>query len=249
MLRNGVINRKVYSRSVFSERRKRMDINNLVLRGRLTREANVSVSANGIKVARASLCTNTGKRGEDGKHTPVFVSFSAFGREADVLESCSKGALLNIRAHVFDNSYERREGGGKVYTVSIIADEVDAVMPKPQAAPQAQAPVQGGYVQGQIPPQQFTQVPQGGYAQAPQQAMQQAVPAQVPPQQFAQAPVPQQAPAPAPSQPQAPMPAPMPAQQATQQAQVPAAQPQQDQQQAGGFIPIPPDIMNGLPFH
>lgn len=104
-----------------------MDINVVMLIGRLTKDADVRAGEKTI--AKFSVAVNRMKKDEAD-----FLNCVAFGKTAEVVEKYThKGSRVGIRGRIQTGSYEK--DGRKVYTTDIIVDEIQLLDPKSDEPP------------------------------------------------------------------------------------------------------------------
>ena len=125
-------------------------MNTVTLVGRLTRDPEVRVAqgANPTAVARFTLAVD--RRFNRDEETADFISCVAFGKTAQFVEKYfSKGMRMGLTGRLQISSYTNKEGK-TVHKADVIAESVEFVESKQQAAPAHQEPVQ------YQPPQQTT---------------------------------------------------------------------------------------------
>lgn len=104
-----------------------MDINVVMLIGRLTKDADVRAGEKTI--AKFSVAVNRMKKDEVD-----FLNCVAFGKTAEIVEKYThKGSRIAIRGRIQTGSYEK--DGRKVYTTDIIAEEIQLLDPKSEEPP------------------------------------------------------------------------------------------------------------------
>lgn len=111
-------------------------MNSVELIGRLTRDPEVKYSAgqNQTAVCRFTLAVQ-----REGREGADFVRCVAFGKAAENLAKYKKkGAQIAILGRIQTGSYEDRDGR-TVYTTDIIADRVEYIGGRTDAAPAAAA--------------------------------------------------------------------------------------------------------------
>lgn len=175
---------------------------NATLIGRLTRDPETKATAAGSAYTKFSIAVNNGKDKSGADKPATFVDCSVFGKTGEfVMSYARKGARVCISAAMEVGSYQNKNTGETMLSVSAMVDTVELIdwPDRDQAAPAQQGyqPQQPGYgtpptypPQGQygVPPQ-GQQPPayqqQGQYA-APPAVGQQAYPPQnqVPPQGY-----------------------------------------------------------------
>lgn len=101
-----------------------MDINVVVLVGRLTRDADMR-SKDDKTIAKFSLAVNRMKKDEAD-----FINCTAFGKTAEIVEKYTrKGSRVAVRGKIQTGSYTNKEGQ-KVYTTDVIVDDLQLLDPK-----------------------------------------------------------------------------------------------------------------------
>ncbi len=102
-------------------------MNQVVLIGRLTRDPELSYTANSqTAVAHFTLAVDrpTARR-NDGEQTADFIRITVFGKQAETSERyLSKGRQVAIHGRIQTGSYTNRDGA-RVYTTDVIADRVE----------------------------------------------------------------------------------------------------------------------------
>lgn len=103
-------------------------MNKVILMGRLTRDPEIRYgsSAQGdITIARFALAVDRRTRGRDGRSEADFLNCTAFGKLADFVEKyLAQGSKILLTGRIQNNNYTNREGQ-RVYSVQIIADEIE----------------------------------------------------------------------------------------------------------------------------
>ena len=108
-------------------------MNNVVLMGRLTRDAEVKYLENNNAVARFTLAVDKGLSKEKkeemealGKPTADFINCQAWGKMAESLVKYSgKGLRVLINGRIQTGSYEK--DGQRIYTTDVIANNIEYV--------------------------------------------------------------------------------------------------------------------------
>lgn len=102
-------------------------MNQVVLIGRLTRDPELSYTANSqTAVSHFTLAVDrpTARR-NDGEQTADFIRITVFGKQAETSERyLSKGRQVAIHGRIQTGSYTNRDGA-RVYTTDVIADRVE----------------------------------------------------------------------------------------------------------------------------
>lgn len=99
-------------------------MNNVILMGRLTRDAKISYTsgAEAMCVARYTLAVDRRGKKSDNQPNADFISCVAFGKAGEFVEKyCKQGTKLLIEGHIQTGSYTNRDGN-KVYTTDVIVD-------------------------------------------------------------------------------------------------------------------------------
>ena len=119
-------------------------MNKVILMGRLTRDPEVRYSNgdNATAIARFSIAVDRRfKRGNDGQDADFF-NCTAFGKQGEFVEKyLKKGTKILLSGRIQNDNYTNREGQ-KVYSVQIIAEEIEFAESKNAAAAGSSAPSQ-----------------------------------------------------------------------------------------------------------
>lgn len=98
-----------------------MNVNTVIIGGRLTRNAACSVTKTGVAVAEFDIAHNEYRGGEN---IPHYFKISAFGKTAETIEKlCAKGCRIIIDGRLQYNAWEDKNGK-KQSTINIIANRV-----------------------------------------------------------------------------------------------------------------------------
>ncbi|CIY22950.1 single-strand binding protein family [Streptococcus pneumoniae] len=98
-------------------------INNVVLVGRLTRDAELRYTQSNIAVATFTLAVNRPFKNEAGEREADFINFQAWRGTADIIaQYCSKGSLIGLTGRLQVRSYEK--DGQRRYVTEVIAESV-----------------------------------------------------------------------------------------------------------------------------
>lgn len=96
-----------------------MDINNVTLVGRLTRDPEIKYTQSGKAVAKFSLAVGRMKKEETD-----FINCIAWEKTAEVIgEYCRKGSKVGIVGKIQTGSYENEEKK-KIYTFDVLIREI-----------------------------------------------------------------------------------------------------------------------------
>lgn len=97
-------------------------MNRVILTGRLTADPTISYTTDNKAIARFNLAVDR-KFKREGDANADFPSCTAFGKTAEFIEKYfSKGMKMELEGRLQTGSYEK--DGKKVYTTTVIADEV-----------------------------------------------------------------------------------------------------------------------------
>lgn len=98
-------------------------INNVVLVGRLTKDAELRYTQSNIAVATFTLAVNRPFKNEAGEREADFINFQAWRGTADIIaQYCSKGSLIGIIGRIQVRSYEK--DGQRRYVTEVVAESV-----------------------------------------------------------------------------------------------------------------------------
>ena len=125
-------------------------MNKCILMGNLTRDPEIRYSQgeNSLAIARFSLAVNR-RFSRDGEEDTDFFNCTAFGKQAEFVEKYfSKGSRMLLSGRVQNDNYTNNNGE-KVYSVQIIAEEIEFAERKSTA--DANAAAQGGNFGGGAP--------------------------------------------------------------------------------------------------
>lgn len=101
-------------------------MNQVIISGRLTKDAACNYTHEGLAVARFSVALDRGKDKDGNSKGADFPNVVCFGRTAENLEKFSgKGLRVGIIGHLQTGSYEK--DGVKHYTTDVIADRVEFI--------------------------------------------------------------------------------------------------------------------------
>lgn len=113
-------------------------MNQVCLVGRLTRDPEVRVSPNGVKVGSFTIAVDRGvKRDENNPDqvTADFPGIKVFGKTCEIVEKYfHKGNRIGIVGRIQTGKYQN-QNGQTVYTTDVIADRVEFVESKGTTQP------------------------------------------------------------------------------------------------------------------
>lgn len=97
-------------------------INNVVLVGRMTRDAELKYTGNNIAVASFSLAVNRNFKDANGEREADFINCVIWRQSAENLANwAKKGALIGITGRIQTRSYENQQGQ-RVYVTEVVAE-------------------------------------------------------------------------------------------------------------------------------
>ena len=101
-------------------------MNNVSISGRLTRDADIRVSTNGVTSARFNVAVDRSiKRNDTWEKEPDFIGCVAFGKTAEFIEKYfRKGSFIIIpKASIKTGRYEK--DGQTIYTTDVFVEKVE----------------------------------------------------------------------------------------------------------------------------
>ncbi|HFI0188040.1 TPA: single-stranded DNA-binding protein [Streptococcus suis] len=97
-------------------------INNVVLVGRMTRDAELRYTPSNQAVATFTLAVNRNFKNQDGEREADFVNCVIWRQQAENLANwVKKGALIGITGRIQTRNYENQQGQ-RVYVTEVIAE-------------------------------------------------------------------------------------------------------------------------------
>lgn len=97
-------------------------INNVVLVGRMTKDAELKYTGNNIAVASFSLAVNRNFKDANGERETDFINCVIWRQQAENLANwAKKGALIGITGRIQTRSYENQQGQ-RVYVTEVVAE-------------------------------------------------------------------------------------------------------------------------------
>ncbi|MBM7635334.1 single-stranded DNA-binding protein [Streptococcus saliviloxodontae] len=97
-------------------------INNVVLVGRMTRDAELRYTPSNQAVATFSLAVNRNFKNQAGEREADFINCVIWRQQAENLANwAKKGALIGITGRIQTRNYENQQGQ-RVYVTEVIAD-------------------------------------------------------------------------------------------------------------------------------
>ena len=114
-----------------------ININNVILVGRLTKDIELRKTESNLSVCSFTLAVNRKTKNDKGEYDADFINCVAWRQSADFLDTyASKGDLVAVIGSIATRSYDGKNG--KVYITEVIADNVQLIKKeeKPQEEPQ-----------------------------------------------------------------------------------------------------------------
>lgn len=103
-------------------------MNKVILMGRLTRDPEIRYSSgtqNDMAIARFAVAVDRRTKNRDGTRETDFLNCTAFGKLAEFADKyLMQGTKILLTGRIQNNNYTNREGQ-KVYTLQIIAEEIE----------------------------------------------------------------------------------------------------------------------------
>ena len=97
-------------------------INNVVLVGRMTKDADLRYTEQGQAVATLTLAVNRNFKNQNGEREADFINIVIWRQQAENLASwAKKGALIGITGRIQTRNYENQQGQ-RVYVTEVVAD-------------------------------------------------------------------------------------------------------------------------------
>ncbi|MGU7998699.1 single-stranded DNA-binding protein [Streptococcus suis] len=97
-------------------------INNVVLVGRMTRDAELRYTPSNQAVATFTLAVNRNFKNQDGEREADFVNCVIWRQQAENLANwVKKGALIGVTGRIQTRSYDNQQGQ-RVYVTEVVAE-------------------------------------------------------------------------------------------------------------------------------
>ena len=108
-------------------------INNVVLTGRLTKDAELKYTGTGTAVASFTLAVDRTFKNANGEKETDFINVVAWRKTAETLANFTrKGSLIGIQGRIQTRNYENSEGK-RIYVTEVVADSFTFLESKKQA--------------------------------------------------------------------------------------------------------------------
>ncbi|HEL0705578.1 TPA: single-stranded DNA-binding protein [Streptococcus equi subsp. zooepidemicus] len=97
-------------------------INNVVLVGRMTKDAELRYTPSQVAVATFTLAVNRAFKSQNGEREADFINCVIWRQQAENLANwAKKGALIGITGRIQTRNYENQQGQ-RVYVTEVVAD-------------------------------------------------------------------------------------------------------------------------------
>ena len=124
-----------------------MSINNVVLVGRMTRDAELRYTPSNVAVATLTLAVNRPFKNQNGEHEADFINVVIWRQQAENLANwAKKGAQIGIIGRIQTRSYDNQQGQ-RVYVTEVVAESFQLLESRSvrEGQGQGQGQGQGGY--------------------------------------------------------------------------------------------------------
>lgn len=143
-------------------------INNVVLVGRMTRDAELRNTPSNVAVATFTLAVNRNRKSENGEREADFINVVIWRQAAENLANwAKKGALIGVAGRIQTRSYDNQQGQ-RVYVTEVVAESFQLLESRGQQSQsnsfQNGNNSQGGsFYPGGSPQSEFVGGSSGGY--------------------------------------------------------------------------------------
>ena len=97
-------------------------INNVVLVGRMTRDAELRCTPSNVAVATFTLAVNRTFKSQNGEREADFINCVMWRQQAENLANwAKKGSLIGVTGRIQTRNYENNDGQ-RVYVTEVVAD-------------------------------------------------------------------------------------------------------------------------------
>lgn len=122
-----------------------MSINNVVLVGRMTRDAELRYTPSNVAVATLTLAVNRPFKNQNGEHEADFINVVIWRQQAENLANwAKKGAQIGIIGRIQTRSYDNQQGQ-RVYVTEVVAESFQLLESRSVREGQGKGQGQGGY--------------------------------------------------------------------------------------------------------
>ena len=97
-------------------------INNVVLVGRMTKDAELRYTPSNVAVATFTIAVNRNRKSENGEREADFINVVIWRQQAENLANwAKKGALIGVTGRIQTRSYDNQQGQ-RVYVTEVVAE-------------------------------------------------------------------------------------------------------------------------------
>ena len=112
-------------------------INNVVLVGRMTRDAELHYTTQNLAVATFTLAVNRNFKNQSGEREADFINVVIWRQQAEKLANwAKKGALIGITGRIQTRNYDNQQGQ-RVYVTEVVADNFQLLESRNKSANQS----------------------------------------------------------------------------------------------------------------
>lgn len=120
-----------------------MSINNVVLVGRMTKDAELRYTPSNVAVATLTLAVNRPFKNQNGEHEADFINVVIWRQQAESLANwAKKGAQIGITGRIQTRSYDNQQGQ-RVYVTEVVAETFQLL--ESRSVREGKGQGQGGY--------------------------------------------------------------------------------------------------------
>lgn len=114
-------------------------INNVVLVGRMTKEAELRYTPSNIAVATFTLAVNRDFKGENGEREADFINVVMWRQAAENLANWTKkGSLVGVTGRIQTRNYDNQQGQ-RVYVTEVVAERFQLLESRGESQGQGQS--------------------------------------------------------------------------------------------------------------
>lgn len=127
-------------------------MNKVQLIGRLTRDPELKITANGISVCSFTIAVNRRYRNPQGEYEADFINCVAWRQSAELIaKHFSKGSMIGIVGSIQTRTYDNKDGA-RVYITEVSVEEVHFVDSKKSSGSPTEQPAEhSGFDPGMFP--------------------------------------------------------------------------------------------------
>nr|DAE80600.1 MAG TPA: Single strand binding protein [Caudoviricetes sp.] len=114
-------------------------INNVVLVGRMTKEAELRYTPSNIAVATFTLAVNRDYKSENGEREADFINVVLWRQAAENLANWTKkGSLVGVTGRIQTRNYDNQQGQ-RIYVTEVVADRFQLLESRGESQGQGQS--------------------------------------------------------------------------------------------------------------